>query len=455
MKNTSNTGKGNFEKNWEKAFEGAKLEPSKSLWLSIEAAIANEDAVRYRRGLAYYRWLVAAGLLLFASLLGYLAYRPASDTSRTLADGSQNDNTETLVNDSNTTAGEITTSLPGKDPKKIPDRSQLKGTTSNAVDEGSTEHHPIAVVSKSENNINDTEGGITPSTNQRSASFTGHQRSDISTLTTVLIPKKVDTDTKFEQSELPDKVNGIPIFPESRPGKGESLWAGIIMTPGYFDPNYQSEGVAQALQSADFSQGAVQPTEEHRTGFSMSFGVEVGMQISRRWQLLGGLHYLNNNVQSSTNTILDQRTPVFSSVAESLDLSNSRGAISFTQTELDNTFQFLSIPVQMGFMVLDKRFKLLVNAGVAGDIFLKNRITAVDNSLEPVTINPGTGAPYKNVYFNGLVGAQASFEFLPRYILSLEPRYKLAISDFATPDASYSSLPSSFGVGVGVKYVFK
>jgi hypothetical protein len=111
--------------------------------------------------------------------------------------------------------------------------------------------------------------------------------------------------------------------------------------------------------------------------------------------------------------------------------------------------------VQAGYLLVDKKVKLLLNAGIASDFFLKNRISAVDKSLESVTINPGSDAPFKSVYFNGLLGAQASYEFLPRYLVTLEPRYKLAITDFTRPEASYSSAPSSFGVGVGIKYVFK
>ena len=67
-------GKGEFEKSWENAFEGADLTPSTHLWTGIEAGIANHEVERYRRGIAYYKWAVAAGILLFAGL-GYLGYQ--------------------------------------------------------------------------------------------------------------------------------------------------------------------------------------------------------------------------------------------------------------------------------------------------------------------------------------------------------------------------------------------
>jgi hypothetical protein len=251
-------------------------------------------------------------------------------------------------------------------------------------------------------------------------------------------------------------VTGVPILnPEKDPMRGV-LWAGLSMAPGYFNPNYQSQGSPQTLQSSSFlPQGSMSQEEQHRSGQSISFGVELGMRLSEKWVLSGGVQYLNNNVQSSTNTILNQRTPIFSATANAYDLDESSSDITFAPTELDNSFQFLSIPVQAGYVVIDKKIKVLINAGVSSDIFLKNEISSVDQTLESITIKPGANAPFRTVYFNGLMGARASYEFLPRYIISLEPTYKLAISDFVRPETNYSSLPSSFGIGVGVRYVFK
>jgi hypothetical protein len=187
----------------------------------------------------------------------------------------------------------------------------------------------------------------------------------------------------------------------------------------------------------------------------MTVGLEMGMQLSGRWQLSSGIQYLNNNVQSTTNLVLNNRTPVLFSNAASLDRNELNENATYGATELDNTFQFISIPIQAGYMLVDSRVKFQLNAGVSSDVFLKNKITAVDRSLESVTINSGSDAPFRSVYFNGLIGAQASYEFLPRYLITLEPRYKMALSEFTKSNHAYTSLPSSFGIGVGVKYVFK
>lgn len=427
MKSTNSMGKGNFEKAWRNAFEGAKLTPSDQLWAGIEAGIANDEVVRYKRGMAYYKWLAAAGILLFTGLLGYIGYQSLSTDSSLTENKSKRKNVTGIF--------QVTDSV-----------------LSTTKKEGAAE--PLLIQQEiTPSSIESLEA--TPSNNQKSQPRENPEGIKYLTVIERQQPKAIAMNEEQNLPPLPQRISGVPIYRSDQDTKRVVLWAGLNMTPGYFDPNFQSQGAVQGLQSPSFAQSTLQPEEEHRTGFSMSFGIEMGVKLSDRWQLSGGIQYLNNNVQSSTNAILDQRTPIFSSVIETLDLSDSRANITFVPTELDNTFQFLSIPVQAGYLVLDKKVKVLVNAGIASDIFLKNKITALDRSLESITINPGPNAPFRSVYFNGILGAEASYEFLPRYLITLEPRYKLAISEFTRPESSYSSFPSSFGIGLGVKYIFK
>ncbi len=425
MKSTNSMGKGNFEKVWRNAFEGAKLTPSDQLWAGIEAGIANDEVVRYKRGMVYYKWLAAAGILLFTGLLGYIGYQSLTTESSLTENKSKRKNVKSVF--------QVTDSV-----------------LSITKKEGSAE--PFLIQQEiTPSSIKSLEA--TPSNNQKI-----QPRENLEGIKYLTVIERQQSKAIIEEQNfppLPQRISGVPIYRSDQDPKRVVLWAGLNVTPGYFDPNFQSQGVVQGLQSPSFAQSTLQPEEEHRTGFSMSFGIEMGVKLSDRWQLSGGIQYLNNNVQSSTNAILDQRTPIFSSVIETLDLSDSRANITFVPTELDNTFQFLSIPVQAGYLVLDKKVKVLVNAGIASDIFLKNKITALDRSLESITINPGSNAPFRSVYFNGILGVEASYEFLPRYLITLEPRYKLAISDFTRPESSYSSFPSSFGIGLGVKYIFK
>ena len=446
-------GKGEFEKSWKEAFEGVDLTPSSQLWTGIEASIANHEVERYRRGIAYYKWAAAAGILLFAGLLGYLGYQSlyseqsvAIDANKLRNEEVNQDIKEEIFSDKRTSIAEnqegqeIDEIFSSPESSKSNSGNELVNLAPFSADLAHSSDLPVGE-GVSNNSINNYNEGLMQSANRFAI--------------TTLDPKGVSHTKDQDLSLLSTTVKGVPILKSARESKKMILWAGLTMAPGYFDPNYQSLELAQVLGSSTFSQTKIHPEEQHRSGQSLSLGLEIGMKLSNKWILSTGVQYLNNNVQSSTNAILNERTPVFSTTASAYDLQESTADISYVPTELDNTFQFLSIPIQAGYLVIDKKVKLIVNGGVASDIFLKNKISAVDHSLETITINPGSNAPFKSVYFNGLVGAQVNYEFLPRYTISLEPTYKIALSDFARPGSNYSSLPSSLGVGVGVKYIFK
>jgi hypothetical protein len=105
--------------------------------------------------------------------------------------------------------------------------------------------------------------------------------------------------------------------------------------------------------------------------------------------------------------------------------------------------------------VLDGKVQLSINAGFAADFFLQNTLSPSDPSLDKITINPGSSSPYRSVYFNGLLGAQASYEILPRYSLTLQPQYRVALNRFTKQSNDFRSFPTSLGIGFGIKYNFK
>ena len=455
MKDINKMGKGEFENRWKQAFEGSEIRPSDNLWVGIEAAIANDEAARYRRGMAYYKWIAAAILLLALSVGGYMGYRYQSSdsvqgtitqTEQIEAVQSQDpenpivpDNTESL---SSPESGQQVAS--SNDLTRAPDR-QTNSSHQEAIDRSSTNSGQALYVSATK----DTENAeIDRYFNKPNTPTTGLAS------TSILTSREISV-SETPAPLLPEKVYGVPVYPVIRKEQRSNLWAGISVMPGYFNPNYQGQNNLQANYNSLRSVAQSNAGEEHSAGLSMSFGFDMGLKLSERWQLSSGLQYLNNQVQSTTDLVLNNRTPVFSSVIESLDLSESSADISYEPTDLNSTFQFISIPVQAGYLVFDNKVKLMVQAGVASDFFIKNEITAKDQSLESVTIDSGSDAPFRSMYLNGLIGAQASYEVLPRYLITLEPRYKLALSDFTKPESGYSSVPSSFGVGVGIRYVFK
>ncbi len=470
-------GRDNFEQALKERFEGAEIQPSESLWTGIEAAVANEEAARYRKGMAYYRWIAAAGILLLAGIFGYLGFENLSgdrltDDSQVLekniAPGSETDGSNTkgpettngVISDRETEDGNDTPSSQS---------NAIKGQLTDKQNQNlQSEETPPTAVQNRELQVNKQPQSNSPFLARTEEALPDEEKKNVNSnaaalsvaATSELEVMELDTQAPVTESDLspqlPEIVYGVPIYPVNQKSVKPVLWAGVNMTPGYFDPNYSIQSEQAFAPSLPNTGSYTSADESHQTGFSMTLGVEMGMKISDRWQVSSGIQYLNNNVQSSTDLVLDEKTPVLFSTLRAQDFSeDALSNVSYEPTELDNTFQFISIPVQAGYLLIDSKVKLLVNAGIASDIFLQNEVSAVDRSLESLTINPGSDAPFRSVYFNGLFGAQASYEILPRYMITLEPRYKMALSEFTKSDNNYSSLPSSFGIGVGVKYVFK
>ncbi|MDH3708628.1 MAG: hypothetical protein OER04_02005 [Cyclobacteriaceae bacterium] len=517
-------GQGNYERKWHQAFEGAEIIPPEKLWTGIEASIANGEVAKYKRRAFYYKWLAAAGIVLFAGLLGYLAYQsssvtnssettvtdrsdfqestPSKETQKSNSGDQRPDQTTDQTSDhtpdqtldqaaelSQTSDQEESASLSeGFKGEDIQDTNeqQVKQSQETLLSQTNRSEKDRAVIAESgqdqvgepqdqgdrsdllagkhdENDLDATEKEAVSLENSEllETNPTNYYNTDAATTAEqqlLALNPLTPRQQSLTLSTTPSHIYGVALQPTSEPEILESkgLWAGISLAPGQFDPNYR-QGNERALNSPAFDQvtgSSFTPSEETSRGFSFSLAVDLGMKLSPRWEVTSGLQYFRNNVQSSTNAVIGQ-TPVFSSVVESLDLRNSSGALAFAPTDLDNDFQFISIPLQAGYIVLDKKIQLTINAGLAADIFLKNTISPSDASLESVTINPGSDSPYRTVYFNGIVGLQASYEILPRYSITLQPQYKIAINEFTKPDNTYSSLPASIGIGVGIKYNFK
>jgi hypothetical protein len=70
MLDPNNSNRGNFEKHWEDAFEGAELFPSEDVWEKVESNLNKSETKYLRKTIFYYRWAIAASvslMLLFAS----------------------------------------------------------------------------------------------------------------------------------------------------------------------------------------------------------------------------------------------------------------------------------------------------------------------------------------------------------------------------------------------------
>ncbi len=535
MKNLSGNKKGNFEKEWQDAFEGKEMTPSPDVWMKVDGHLANQESKKYRKGIFFYKWTAAASLIVATAISLFYIYDVQKPSTDQISTTSTNQVESVIDNDTQQANKENTTiaTTPNAINQKGADQSDNNATGAkiSANDNGglaSVAPANLESGAKNANNVGNDDGNSTsavinnPTNSIASNNSNVNAKANISATTSstdgennnnvtsphtqfkgLALTSNANDETKNENfiadlgqkdksqrkqrleklkgqgAEInnqidpknPDYLQKVLLFKDNPFEKDDNegyddLWAGVDVASGFFDPNFGSrrsnvdaQSVANefSLELQDgFNANNRSVIQMNSGGQSLSFGFNMGKRIAKKWVLQGGLNYLNYTAQGRTNTFYEldnqNRTPAVADYvvtnAESLNFASSE--ISY-----DNQFQFLSIPVKAGFIVLDKKFGMIVSAGVGTDFWLKNRIAPSGNDLEDFTVTPGSDAPYRRLYFNGLLSTQFKYKFSKQYSITLEPAYAIAINSFSKSDSNLDSFPNVFNLGIGLKYHFK
>jgi hypothetical protein len=122
--------------------------------------------------------------------------------------------------------------------------------------------------------------------------------------------------------------------------------------------------------------------------------------------------------------------------------------------DVNNNMRYLSIPMQAGYLLVNKTFGLQLNAGVATDLFLQNTVTADSDQLDKATQPGGSDSPYRAVNLSGLFGTEVSYRFGEHYRVSLNPGIRYPFNSIYKSDLGLESTPLTFDVGLRFRYIF-
>jgi len=464
----------NFENRWKEQFGDAEATPSASLWDRIDANLAGSEVNRYKKKLFYYQITAAASILLALLFGSYTLYNLISDSkSEQLVQlPSEITESENKITDAPDDSFERFQSTNEGDIYK----SKIKQSMENSSDDNS---RILAFnLSSDQNDVNNellaerSVGNIYPV-----ASY--HPKSSFN------VPyEKPGRKYYLQKKENPYEMPYLmPFVEEDQKKDSQKLWAGVMVSSGVFDPNinYNSSQdiVADApsntfgsveridAASADFqnqlnSMASYKPEESgYKSEMSVSYGLDFGYKFSKKFVMFSGIGYQHNFGSTSVNTYIEpteshakyaNHAIVIESASPESGL-NSYNELS-SEVQLNSTFEFISIPVNFGYYLIDKKFKWLMTAGVNTDIFIKNSIEDSQNLLDPIQYNLGDDSPYNPIYFNGKFGTMLNYTFLGNYQLSLEPSYRIGLSELTNNKAAFSSRPSSFMISAGIAYVF-
>ncbi|MFW5700062.1 MAG: hypothetical protein ACOCWM_00095 [Cyclobacteriaceae bacterium] len=483
MKNLSERGK--FEDQWQSMFEDAEVNPSTDLWTRIDADLANDKANQYRKRAIVYQWVAAASLFFavgFAAISYF--YAPGNNSEVAETHIKKSDNSIPQYSDNSDNVEDVSPEI----------NSEGNDATEMPPDKINNNEKVIAIAKDEKKESNPSI--LIPQVNQLPSSNFNEMEETIEQ--NVLIAQH---DINY-QDKLPIvKLNGVhrPMFKhiDKRPTlkdiglipKKENLqdnfYAGVNFSSGVFNPGVSGSSVAYtsaSLVTDNFTRDAskVIPADEatYRTmsaenanfsasgeeesiipGFSYTAGINTGFRLGKKWSLETGIAYVNNTNFSETSTILETRDegliPI--TMANFADQTKNLGRVknSYTDIQLQNSYEFVSIPVKAAYWLLQSDFSLAVSAGVSTNLFVQNNVLNNSGNYENITVKPGEQSPYRNVYFNGILGSQVTYQFkgVP-YSLMLEPSFLLALNNMTKDDYYFNSRPRSFMIGVGLRYHF-
>jgi hypothetical protein len=245
--------------------------------------------------------------------------------------------------------------------------------------------------------------------------------------------------------------------------KSEKLWTSVGFAAGGFDANNPTVNPPQTFGLAASNAAANTATKQSKaSGLAYSIGVSMGTKLSERWVLQGGVNYLTQSSDYTANSVVVVGNDYSSLKAESLNafspqLTDAPADTKVAQTypyNVNNNVRFVSVPVQAGYLIINKKFGLQVNAGVSTDLFLQNTITPDGGGLTKSTVGRGAESPYRSLNFSGLMGTELSYKLGYRYRLSLNPGLRYPFNSIFKSDTGVEANPLTFDVGLRFRYIF-
>lgn len=476
-----------FEESWRKSFEKAELSPSDTVWTNVELNLEKASGGDLKRRLMFYQMLAAASVV-FAMAIGgvgyYYSFHAGEGSRNTIAlqDGAGK---ETELSNPYSTKSEEEESPSGR--TEEPGKADQPPLASNAED-APLENRTAEILRPRpfDGRTEILEERIPQSTEQFHDLRRNESRLaflpagvDNKKLTPIYAPREVVVDFKRHQQTV-DPVAAMMARlaaheremqdEEDARDKGvntnENLWTSVGFAAGSFNA-LQGLAPASASGPATMTMAAapIVDQEASATGYSYSMGVNIGTKLSRRWVLQGGVNYLTHASEYVANSVVmdgpsNYQQQKFRAVSTTELMAS--GAEEFSDKlvysapyNVNNNMRYLSVPLQAGYLLVDKTFGLQLNAGVATDLFLQNTISGDSDQLAKTSQSMGSDSPYRTVNLSGLVGTEFSYRFGDHYRLSLNPGLRYPLNTIYKSELGVQSTPLTFDVGLRFRYIFK
>lgn len=426
-----------FEQEWENAFADARRKPSPKVWNGIERSLHGGHSTRKRMFLIQ---LAMAASVLFAMSIGaagvYQVFFAGEETGKKIVAADSTAETETVI------------------PLKENDSSE-----NTAVNGQTRENDTILKNSGAESDVRDSDSGHnSPYAAQLSqADATNKSQAP-------MMPELVEGSVKssftsdFEEidpfasqlafaSNLPEvSPHGVPeLYVKKDRSSGNSGWASVGFSAGSYNAGSASRDMYMLGSSFDSNNLSVGRVSEESSGSVFQVEMNFGKKLAEKWFVQGGLGYMERNSQGTSNLISAQGN----SVAD-MALAESRQVVVSEPYRLDNSMQLLTVPVQVGYILLDHKVGLRLLTGIANEVMIKYQIQDSDGNLGSQSIRAGESDEYNAYGMSALVTTEISYALADHYQVALFPQMRKSLMTLRETDGD---LPVSLEIGFRVRYL--
>jgi hypothetical protein len=242
----------------------------------------------------------------------------------------------------------------------------------------------------------------------------------------------------------------------------ERLWTSVGFAAGAFNsitsaPSGPSSGLSTGPTFTMTNNTAVQ-NQTKASGVAYSMGITMGAQVADRWVVQGGVNYLTEmSDYTSTQAVQESGTFKAASVNQFRSSSSMDATEKFIPTApytVNNSNEYVSIPLQAGYLIIKRKMQWQLNAGVSTDLFIQNTIDPEGN-IEKTTSGAGDESPFRTVNFSGLIGSEVSYRFGDHYRLGINPGLRYPLNSIYKDNLGLESTPLTFDIGLRFRYIFK
>lgn len=175
---------------------------------------------------------------------------------------------------------------------------------------------------------------------------------------------------------------------------------------------------------------------------SIAYGVNLAYKLSERVKIRSGVSKVNLNYNTrQVNYSAVMNSGVVKTDPAGMTLLSAPG-------DLDQTFAFIEVPVEVEFAILNKKIGLSVIGGASTLFLNENRLSMVTPSF---TTDLGEGQNLNDLSFSANLGLGMFYEVAPQVRLNVEPMIKYQVNAFEHDPGLRSYY---FGIFSGITYLF-